>query len=182
MTTLRLATTVALLLSCAALFSSCKSQDNVKMGMVKDVEHFPKIKEYNVEFDCISPARTFNINEPVKLVFRLTNLAKKSLVIYEWKMIDDYNIKVYIAPWEEGMPTPAQDKWVCIAPTIKKPFRRMTLELAHNNSTIVGKSIDFKKDVVKTEIEKPQTFMVYAELNLESLPLKSRPAKITITP
>jgi hypothetical protein len=182
MTTLRLATMAALLLSWAALFSSCKSQDNIKMGMVKDVEHFPKIKDYNTEFDCISPARTFNINEPAKLVFRLTNLAQKSLVIYEWKMIDDYNIKVFVAPWKEGMPTPEQDKWVCIAPTIKKPFRRMTLELAHDNSTIVEKSIDFKKDVVKTEIEKPQTFIVYAELNLESLPLKSRPAKITITP
>jgi len=178
----RLSIMAALLLASSGFFSSCKSGDNVKMGVVKDVEHFPKIKDYNLEFDCVSPVRTFSINEPAVLVFRLTNLSDKKLVIYEWKMIDEYNIKLFAAPWQEGMPTPEQDKWTCIAPLVKKPFRRMTLELAKNNSTIVEKTVDFKKDVIKKDIDTPQTFIVYAELHLESLPLKSRPAKITITP
>lgn len=172
----------ALILISAALISSCRSKDNIKMGVVKEVDHFPKIKDFNVEFDCVSPIRTFNISEPAKLVFRLTNLADKQLVIYEWKMIDDYNMKIFIAPWQEGMPTPEPDKWICIAPAIKKPVRRMTLELARENSTIIEKTVDFKKDVIKKEIDKPQTFIVYAELYLESLPLKSRPAKITVNP
>ncbi len=182
MKTLRLSMMTALLLTSALLFPSCKSGDNVKMGVVKDVEHFPKIKNYNLEFDCVSPVRTFNINEPALLIFRLTNLSDKKLIVYEWKMIDDYNLKIFVAPWEEGMPTPEQDKWTCIAPVLKKPVRRMTLELAHDNSTIVEKTIDFKKDVIKKEIDKPQTFILYAELYIESLPLKSRPAKITINP
>ena len=172
----------ALILSGVVIFSSCNSEDNVKFGVVKDIEHFPKIKDYNVEFDCVSPVRTFHINEPAVLVFRLTNLSEKKLVIYEWKMLDDLNMKVFVTPWQEGLPTPAQDKWVCIAPPLKKNSRRMTLELSHDNSTLVEKTIDFKKDVLKKDIDKPQTFAVYAELNLESLPLKSRPATITITP
>lgn len=179
---IRLSLMAALFLISTALISSCRSKDNIKMGVVKEVEHFPKIKDYNVEFDCVSPVRTFNINESAKLIFRLTNLSVKQLVIYEWKMIDDYNLKIFIAPWQEGMPTPEPDKWTCIAPVIKKPVRRMTLELARENSTIIEKTIDFKKDVIKKEIDKPQTFIVYAELYLESLPLKSRPAKITINP
>ena len=179
---LRLSIMAATLFSSSALLSSCKSEDNVKMGMVKDVAHFPKIKDYNVEFDCVSPIRTFRINEPAVLVFRLTNLADKNLIVYEWRMIDDYNIKIFVAPWQEGTPTPEEDKWVCIAPTLKKPFRRMTLELTHGTSTIVEKTIDFKKDVINKDIDKPQTFMVYAELYLESFPLKSRPATITINP
>jgi hypothetical protein len=152
------------------------------MGVVKDVEHFPKIKDYNLDFDCVSPVRTFSINEPAFLVFRLTNLSDKKLIVYEWKMIDDYNVKIFVAPWEEGMPTPEQDKWTCLSPVLKKPVRRMTLELAHDNSTIVEKTIDFKKDVIKKEIDKTQTFILYAELYIESLPLKSRPTKITINP
>ena len=179
---LRLTMMAVLLLTVAILFSSCKSGDNVKMGMVKEVDHFPKIKDYSIEFDCVSPVRTFNINEPAKLVFRLTNLSNKQLVIYEWKMIDDLNIKIFVAPWEEGAPNPTPDKWVCIAPEIKKPVRRMTLELTHDTSTIIEKTIDFKKDVIKKDIDKAQTFAIYAELYLESLPEKSRPAKITITP
>ena len=179
---IKLSIIATLALTSSALFCSCKSRDNVKMGVVKDVEHFPKIKNYNLEFDCVSPTRTFSINEPALLVFRLTNLSEKKLIVYEWKMIDDYNVKIFVAPWEEGMPTPEQDKWTCVAPVIKKPVRRMTLELAHDNSTIVEKTIDFKKDVIKKEIDKPQTLMLYAELYIESLPFKSRPAKITITP
>lgn len=179
---LRLAMMAALLFSSAILFSSCKSEDNVRMGMVKNVDHFPKIKDSNVEFDCVSPIRTFSINEPAVLVFRLTNLSDKKLVIYEWKMIDDYNMKLFIAPWQGGTPTPDEDKWVCLAPDVKKNARRMTLELVRNTSTIVEKTIDFKKDVIKKDIDKPQTFTVYAELNLESLPLKSRPETITIIP
>ncbi|MCX6986122.1 MAG: hypothetical protein NT118_15430 [Lentisphaerae bacterium] len=145
---LRLSIMAALLLTSSALLSSCKSEDNVKMGMVKDVAHFPKIKDPHVEFDCVSPIRTFRINEPAVLVFRLTNLADKNLVVYEWRMIDDYNIKLFVAPWQEG----------------------------------TEKTIDFKKDVIKKDIDKPQTFIVYGELYLESIPLKSRPATITINP
>ena len=179
---LRLSIMTALLFTSAVLFPSCKSEGNVRMGMVKDVDHFPKIKDYDIEFDCVSPIRTFRINEPAVLVFRLTNLSDKNLVIYEWKMIDDYNMRLFVSPWEEGTPTPEQDKCICIAPPVKKNSRRMTLELTHNTSTIVEKTIDFKKDVIRKDIDKPQTFIVYAELYLESLPLKSRPAKITITP
>ncbi len=179
---LKLSIMAAILFASASLLSSCKSPDNVKMGMVKDVAHFPKIKDYSVQFDCVSPIRTFRINEPAVLVFRLTNLSDKNLIVYEWRMIDDYNIKLFVAPWQEGMPTPEQDKWVCIAPTLKKPVRRMTLELTHDTSTIVEKTIDFKKDVIKKDIDKPQTFIVYAELYLESFPLKSRPTTITINP
>lgn len=179
---LRLSTIAALLLASAVLLPSCKSGEKVRMGMVKDIEHFPKIKDYDVEFDCVSPKRTFNINEPAVLVFRLTNISDKKLVVYEWRMIDDYNIKLFVAPWQEGMPTPEQDKWICLEPVVKKPLRRMTLELVHNTSTIVEKTIDFKKDVIKKDINGPQTFIIYAELYLESFPLKSRPATITINP
>ncbi|MFA6292605.1 MAG: hypothetical protein WC637_12525 [Victivallales bacterium] len=179
---IRLTMAAALLFSSAAFFSSCKSEDNVKMAYVKHVDHFPKIKDYNVEFDCVSPRRTFKISEPAVLVFRLTNLSDKKLVVYEWMMLDDYNIKLFVAPWKEGTPPPEQDKWVCITPPVKKPARRMTLELTRNTSTIVEKTIDFKKDVIKKDIGNPQTFIVYAELNLESLPIKSRPAIITVNP
>ncbi len=172
----------ALLMTSVAFLSSCKSGDNVKMAYVKNVEHFPKIKDYNVEFDCVSPIRTFKINDPAVLVFRLTNLSDKKLVVYEWMMIDDYNIKLFAAPWKEGTPEPEKDKWVCITPPVKKPARRMTLELTRNTSTIIEKTLDFKKDVLKKDIDKPQTFIVYAELNLESLPVKSRPAIITVNP
>ena len=179
---LRLSIMATLLFTLLAVFSSCKSEGNVKMAYVKNVEHFPKIKEYNVEFDCVSPIRTFKINEPAVLVFRLTNLSDKKLVVYEWMMIDDYNIKLFAAPWKEGTPVPEQDKWVCITPPVKKPARRMTLELNRNTSTIIEKTLDFKNDVIKKDIDKTQTYMVYAELNLESLPVKSRPATITINP
>ncbi|GEM_PF-2727922 len=162
--------------------ASCKSkQERVVMGMVKEVEHFPKIKDVKAELDIVSSLRTFNINEPALLTFRLTNFSVKKLIIYEWKMIDELNITLYVAPWVEGQPYPAPEKWICLKPDAKKA-RLMTLDLATNNFTLVDKKIDFKNEIIKSEIEKPQTFLVYGELNLESVSLKTAPTKLTINP
>jgi len=160
--------------------SSCKS-DKITYGVVKEVEHFPKIKNVNAELDIVSPLRTFLLGDPALIVFRLTNFSNKRLVIYEWKMIDEYNIRIYVAPWSEGQIDPPADKWVCLKPEITNK-RVMTLDLGQSNSTIIEKLIDFKKDVVKDKIEKPQTFLIYGELNLESVSLKTAPTKVTILP
>ncbi|HBC86749.1 MAG TPA: hypothetical protein DCZ94_07340 [Lentisphaeria bacterium] len=163
------------------LLASCKSKDEVRMGVVTELEHFPKIRNVNAELDIVSPARTFNINEPALLIFRFTNYSTKRLVVYEWKMVDEYNVRLYLTPWSEGKPVPPPDQWICLKPEIKKP-RLMTLDLGLDNFTLVEKRIDFKKDIIKGEIEKPRTFLVYGELNLESVNLKTNSTVLTITP
>ncbi len=167
----------------AVASSSCKSGQNQKVviGMTTTAEHFPKIKEVNAELDIVSPLRTFTLDQPALFILRLTNLSEKRLIIYEWKMIDDYNARMYVAPWTEGQPIPSNDKWICLKPEIKNP-RLMTLDLGQTNSTIIEKTIDFKKDVVKGESDQPRTYLVYGELNLESIPLRTAPAKVVILP
>ncbi|HCE46118.1 MAG TPA: hypothetical protein DET40_21450 [Lentisphaeria bacterium] len=166
----------------AVFASSCKSgKEQIVYGMVKEVAHFPKIKNVNAELDIVSPLRTFLLGEPALIVFRLTNFSDKRLVVYEWMMIDEYNIRLYVTPWADGEPIPPADKWICLKPEIKNK-RLMTLDLGQNNATMVDKTIDFKKDIINGEIDKPKTFLVYGELNLESISLKTSPTKITILP
>lgn len=171
----------ALLIPLAA--SSCKSdrKEKIVIGMSTTAAHFPKIKDVNAELDIVSPLRTFTLDQPALFVLRLTNLSEKRLVIYEWKMVDEYNARMYVAPWSEGQPVPSKDRWICLKPEIKNP-RLMTLDLGQTNSTIIEKRIDFKNEVIKEGFDKPKTFLVYGELNLESITLKTAPAKVIILP
>jgi len=179
---LKLALLFSAIPALVVITSSCKSgNEKIAYGVVKEIEHFPKIKNVNAELDIVSPLRTFLLGEPALTVFRLTNFSDKRLVIYEWKMIDEYNVRIYVVPWNDGQPVPPPDQWICLKPEIKNK-RLMTLDLGQNNSTMLEKKIDFKKDVIKGEIDKPHTFLIYGELNLESVPLKTSPTKVTILP
>ncbi|MFZ2656403.1 MAG: hypothetical protein WAX69_15840 [Victivallales bacterium] len=181
---LKFAILLSAITALAPMTSSCKSgSEKVVFGVVKanEIEHFPKIKNVNAELDIVSPLRTFLAGEPALIVFRLTNFSDKRLVIYEWMMIDEYNLRIYVTPWSDGQPVPPPGKWICMKPEIKNK-RLMTLDLGQNNSTMIDKKIDFKLDVIKGEIDKPRTFLVYGELNLESVSLKTTSTKVTILP
>ncbi len=183
MRTFKFIIAISVVASLSLFSTSCKSggKDNIVIGMRKTAEHFPKITNVIAQMDIVSPLRTFMVDEPALIVVRLTNQGEKRLIIYEWKMVDDYNVRMYVTPWADGQPVPPPEKWICLKPEIKNP-RLMTIDLGPTNSTIVEKRIDFKKDVIKGTLEKPQTFLVYAELNLESIDLKTTATKVTILP
>ena len=142
---------------------------------------FPLIKfdKKEVLLEKMSSKVEFKAGTEPKVIYRLINLSLKRLIVYEWYMKEEYNIVIYYTPWEKGMKLPPFKDWKKIAPKIGDKPRRMTLDLHHRNSTLINTKFSFIKDL---KLYTTKDFLVFAKLNLMSLPIKSRIIKIRVIP
>jgi len=165
------------------LLNSCTSQktqafENTFKNTPKNII-FPKIKKHRAILECVSSKIEFKAGTTPALTFRLKNLSSKRLIILEWMMKESHNIKIYYTPWVIGMKKPTKDQWKVIAPEIGDSPKRMTLDLATRNSVLLKTNLDFVKDI---KIKSPQDFLIYAELNLSSIRIRSKMMQIRINP
>lgn len=146
----------------------------------KDMK-FPLIKfnKKDVLLEKMSSQVEFKAGTEPKITYRLQNLSLKRLVVYEWFMKEENNIEIYYTPWEKGMKLPPFKDWKKISPKICDKPRRMTLDLHHRNSTFINVKYSFIKDL---KIYTIKDYLVFAKLNLMSLPIKSRIIKIRVIP
>lgn len=144
---------------------------------------YPKIKNYEVNLKCMTFDRAFEPGKPAKLTFGLRNEGGSSVMIYEWMMKESDDLRLYYVPFKEGMKTPARNskEWLAELPEIKGNPRRMPLELAPKNTVLIEKELNFTASVAPGTKE-PKYFLVYAELNLESISAFSEPVKIVVEP
>ena len=142
---------------------------------------FPLIKfdKKEVLLEKMTPKVEFKAGTEPKITYRLQNLSLKRLIVYEWYMKEENNIEIYYTPWEEGMKLPPFKDWKKISPEIGEKPRRMTLDLRHRNSTFINAKLSFIKDLKLYTIK---DYLVFAKLNLMSLPVKSRIIKIRVIP
>ena len=175
--------TLAFLLSffCMPLNAEKKKRE-ITMKKSEDFNrvYFPKIKNYDVELDCVSYLRSFKAGDDVKLTFRLTNFDIKPLVIYEWFAKEANNIRLYYIPWHKGMKKPEASEWIPIIPDVGSKPERSSLELKYKNNVLIDVPLPFIKEL-KPERD-VRHYIIYAELNLNSISAKSKYIKITIKP
>ena len=141
--------------------------------------YFPKIKKYSVRVECVSYEREFTAGTSPKMTFRLKNLSTKPLLVYEWFMRENLNLKIYYTPWTEHMRKPKKEDWLVIAPEIPPKAKRMPLQLDPGNSVYIDKLLTF---ISKLKLTEPSEFIVYAELNLTSIKKRSAYIKIKVIP
>jgi hypothetical protein len=140
---------------------------------------FPKIKDFSIRIECVSYKRQFTAGETPKMTFRIKNLSRKPLVVYEWFMHEADNLKIYYTPWTKGMKKPKKEEWRVISPKIPDKPKRMSLQLDFGNSVYIDKTLPF---IAKMKLNKPVEFVMYAELNLTSITKRSPYIKITVIP
>jgi hypothetical protein len=142
---------------------------------------FPLIKfnKNDILLEKMTPEVEFKAGTTPEITYRLINLSLKRIIVYEWYMKETNNITIYYTPWEDGMKLPPFKDWKKIAPKIGKKPRRMTLDIRHRNSTLINVPFSFFKNL---KLYTTKEFLVFAKLNLTSLPVKSRITKIRIIP
>ena len=142
---------------------------------------FPLIKfdKKDTVLEKMSSQVEFKAGTEPSVTYRLINLSLKRLIVYEWYMNEANNITIYYTPWEEGMKLPPFKEWKKISQKVGDKPRRMTLDLHHRNSTLVNVKYSFIKNL---KLYTSKDFLVFAKLNLMSLPVKSRIVKIRVIP
>ena len=168
----------AILLSTSCVSNKTQAFDKTYPAPPKKIK-FPKIKKYKAVLERVSPNIVFKAGTAPELTFRLRNISSKKLIIREWMMKETNNIKIYYTPWAIGMKKPPKDQWKIISPEIGENPKRMTLALASRNSVLLKTNLAFIKDI---KIKTPQDFLIFAKLNLSSLPIRSKLIQIRITP
>ncbi|NOY75399.1 MAG: hypothetical protein GXP32_06365 [Kiritimatiellaeota bacterium] len=144
-----------------------------------DKLYFPKIKKYSIRIECVSYERDFIARETPKMTFRIKNLSSKPLLIHEWFMVEEFNLKIYYTPWKKGMKKPEKEDWHLVSPVIPAKPKRMPLQLDAGNSVYVDKFLPF---VAKMKLTEPKEFVIYVELNLMSIKKRSPYIKIKVSP
>ncbi len=167
-----------LVVICAFSSSSIESKEPAKILVLKNLK-FPKIKDYNVELECVSPKREFKAGKKAKMTFRLHNYAMKPLVIYEWYQKESENISLYYVPWKPKMKVPAKSKWNALIPKIMKNAKHISMELTHRSSVLLDVDLSFIEHMKTDHI---QYFYIFTELNLTSISSRSKFIKITVKP
>jgi len=144
---------------------------------------YPPIKGARVKLECVSPGRVFQAGQPAKLTFRLKNLSARSLVVYEWFMTEANNLVIHYAREDaSGQEQPDQAEWLTFQPQPGPKERRSTLELMPGNATLIDCELPFVRQLDPKTLTKPATFLLYAELNLNSLSAKSPIIVISVQP
>jgi hypothetical protein len=141
--------------------------------------YFKKLKDYKIRLTCFSRNRFFSAGDFAKLTFVLKNTGNKDLVVYEWFEREPDNIRIYYHVWEKGMDAPPLKEFKELAPSIGKKPKRMTLELRPKTSVVVDKLLTFIRIL---NVEKPVSFILFAELNLKSISARSEFIKIVVLP
>jgi hypothetical protein len=77
------------------------------------------------------------------------------------------------------MKKPKREEWKLLAPKIPEKPKRLTLQLNPDNSVYIDKFLTFVNDM---RLTKPKQFIVYAELNLTSITVRSPYIRITVKP
>ena len=140
---------------------------------------FPKIKDFDVILEKISPQIEFKAGTAPEITFRMMNLGLKKLVIREWMMKEENNLILYYTPITDEEEVPTFDKWHELKPETGENPKRMPLDLKHRNSVLITTRLPFVKNM---KIITPQDFLIIGKLNLSSLPVRSRMIKIRINP
>jgi hypothetical protein len=138
-----------------------------------------KYKKGDIVLEKMTPEVEFKAGTEPKITYRLANLGLKRIVVYEWFMKEADNICLYYIPWEDGMKIPPFKEWKEIKPDVGEKPRRMTLDLHPRNSTLIDVKFSFIKDL---KIYTVKDFLVFARMNLMSLPVKSRITRIRVVP
>jgi len=143
---------------------------------------FPKLENYRVRLECVSPKRSFKAGQPVNLTFRLKNIGRQRVIIYEWFIIEGKNLRLFYLPFEESAEKPKPEDWSCLIPELGERERRNTLEIKPGNSDLINKELPFIKAIDPKKLLTTQDFMIYGELNLNSISARSRAIKVSVNP
>jgi len=142
--------------------------------------HFKKLTGYKVALDCASQDRFFIAGDLPKLTFRLTNLGKKDLLVYEWYERENSNIRLYYYKLDAGMDSPPPLKeFTPIIPMVGDKPARMTLDLKPKTSVLISTFLTFVRVV---QVKKATTFLLFAELNMKSISARSKCIRIVVLP
>lgn len=142
--------------------------------------HFPKLKNYKVELNCLTQNLKFKPGKKAKITFGLKNVGANSIICYEWKMDESQNLSISYAELKNEKDI-KDAVWQKEAPLPQENPRLMPLELAPNNNVLIDKELSFVEKI-SPDISSPMVFYIYAELNLESISAKSPTIKIVISP
>ncbi len=166
------------------LIYSCatdESSKNIAVMSTNEPRRFPEIKNANAVLECVSTRRTFFSDEDIQLTFKLRNLSENRLLIYEWMRKQEDNIRLYYFLSENPDGAPPISEWKVLAPEIKVPAKRQSIELSSWNSTLVDKI--FKLEEIGLDPNSmfgPKILLVVGELNLKSIKLRSEIVNIEI--
>jgi len=162
---------------------SCSSEPGSSLFKEKYKEPtvFPRIKDAQVSFEIVSTTGEFYAGNEASITFRLKNIGKNKLIIYEWlgKNEED-NIQIFYTPYNENVKGFSEKEWKTEAPNVKKT-KHLALELNPGGSVIIEKKIDFIEELdVKKMPKQGYEFYVTGKLNLKSLPEISKPIRIKV--
>jgi hypothetical protein len=141
--------TVSLWLFSISVNAEEKKGRVITMKKSEEFKHvyFPKIENYDIELECVSPIRSFNAGEKAIMTFRLKNFSLKPLVIYEWYAKEANNLRFFYVPWSKGMKKPSKGDWVPIIPDVAEKQQRRSLELKYKNSVLIEADLSYIKEL-----------------------------------
>lgn len=162
---------VMLLVSCA---TTRKKRSNIDESKI----NYPLIEGYRVTLAPYSPRRTFYAGEKAVIVFKLMNIGKSPLTIYEWRLKESENVKLYYMPYKKVKTTKKSD-WTCIPP--ETWGTRATLTLNPQNAALIEKKVPFITSLKPSDVSQGELkYLMFAELNLKSIRARSDVFVITI--
>ncbi len=171
-----------LLLAVLTLFSVAISAEPAS-GRTKRIT-FPKVKDAVAALECMTPQRVFAAGEKPVIRLRFKNFGLNKFTVYEWMMEEGHNIRYYYAETPElgkdEKPDFSAIDWKRMDPKTEEKPQRAILDLNPKNAVFVNKELDFVEDVKLEKNEQHREYLVYFELNLKSVDLKSEVIKIAV--
>ncbi len=144
-------------------------------------DSYEKLQNYQLQLDLLTPRRRFYAGEDVKLTYKLTNVGEKSLCIAEWYMNESDNIRLYYMPYRKKLAKFNSKDWILVDHDIKQPPHRFELVMLPKNSVLVDKTVPFIKAAGEDNpTVKRGKYYLIAELNLNSVDVRSKPIVISI--
>lgn len=142
---------------------------------------YPKLKDYELDFNTVLPGKPFAQGEVAVVNFRLRNAGPKQILIDEWYMEDSDNIRIYYRQYSPDTDLENFDRksWKCINPELKPPAHHFPLIISPNNIVFVEKKIDLKQ-ISPDDLSRSKKFWVIAELALNSVDVRSPPFVIEL--
>lgn len=173
------------LVVCAAgammTMTSCvtESSPGFRSNIPQNQIHFPKLKDYRVTLSPMTSRRSFYAGEDARMVFQLRNVGTKRLIVYEWRLKEAENLRVYYAPYHSGLKELPKSEWKCLKPEAWGD--RSTLTLTPKTAALIEVPLPFIKEMDPGELPpKGKRFVMFAELNLESINARSGNFLITV--
>ncbi|OGV34080.1 MAG: hypothetical protein A2020_01275 [Lentisphaerae bacterium GWF2_45_14] len=169
------------------VFSSCAAKPEEPKGLRFETgrpqkELLRKLKDYSLSLEAVSIKRSFKRGEDAVVTFRLTNIGKRELVVYEWMMDEESNIVIYYIPFSPALKRFDKGLWNSETPSLTEKPRRSVLTLNTGNSVYVDKKLKFVKELNPLSVpESGMKYLIVGELNLSTVAVRSPITEITIT-